>query len=347
MTIFFLCPEYKTPVGGVGVIYRHVDILNKHGIKAFVLHEKRGFRYDWFDNQTPIVYWDRGFFSRAARKIQTLALGESVARLSLHGSAPSSITAEDILVLPETYGPAMDSIGQGIPKVILNQNCYFTFQKYSLLKDRLRTPYRHPDVIATLINSQDGEKYLRHSFPDLRLERFVLSVDTKLFSLGSKKGKVICYLPRKNEEDARQVINILKFRGALGDFELRPLQNMTQEEIARNLKEAMVFLSFGHPEGFGLPAAEAMACGCLVVGYHGGGGREFFDPEFSYPIAAGDILKFAKAAEDAIRLCTTDPGQVAKMGRDASNYISEHYSREQEERELVAIWRSLINMRPD
>lgn len=345
MTIFFLCPEYNTPVGGVGVIYRHVDILNKHGIKAFVLHEKRGFRYDWFHNQTPIVYLDRGFFSKALRKVQTRMSGKSTARLALHGNAPSSITDEDILVLPETYGPAMDSIGPGIPKVILNQNCYYTFQKYSLLTDRLRTPYQHPDVIAALINSEDGEKYLNHSFPRLRLERFVLSVDTKLFSLGSKKNKVICYLPRKNVEDARQVINILKFRGALGDFELRPLQNMAQDEIARHLQEAMIFLSFGHPEGFGLPAAEAMACGCLVVGYHGGGGREFFNPVFSYPIAAGDILEFAKAAETAIQLCSTNTGQATKMGLEASKYISEHYSREQEEQQLVAIWRRLINVR--
>ena len=38
----------------------------------------------------------------------------------------------------------------------------------------------------------------------------------------------------------------------------------------------LIFLSFGHPEGFGLPITEAMASGYWVIGYHGGGGRELF-----------------------------------------------------------------------
>ena len=30
---------------------------------------------------------------------------------------------------------------------------------------------------------------------------------------------------------------------------------------------SILFLSFGYPEGFGLPVAEAMSCGCAVIGY--------------------------------------------------------------------------------
>ena len=44
---------------------------------------------------------------------------------------------------------------------------------------------------------------------------------------------------------------------------------MQHEEVACALQDSLLFLSCGHPEGFGLPLAEAIACGCLVVGYHG------------------------------------------------------------------------------
>ena len=53
---------------------------------------------------------------------------------------------------------------------------------------------------------------------------------------------------------------------------------MQHEEVALALQEALLFLSCGHPEGFGLPLAEAIACGCLVVGYHGLAGRDFATP---------------------------------------------------------------------
>ena len=52
---------------------------------------------------------------------------------------------------------------------------------------------------------------------------------------------------------------------------------MQHEEVAGALQDLDI-LSCGHPEGFGLPLAEAIACGCLVVGYHGLAGRDFAIP---------------------------------------------------------------------
>ena len=225
----------------------------------------------------------------------------------------------------------------------MNQNSYLTFVGYSLNKERLITPYHHPDVLATLINSADGECYLQHAFPDLPLYRFRLSIDSKLFSFHEKKKKQLCFSRIKNQQDAMQVINILKFRGVLDDFEIIPFINIPQSEVARNYQESLLFLSFGYPEGFGLPAAEAMACGCVVIGFHGGGGREFFNPEFSYPIDQGDIIGFAKTVEQVIQSFELDPAPILEKGRLAANYIHENYSFELEEQELVSAWCSIIS----
>lgn len=343
MAVYYFCTEPNCAAGGVQVIYRHVDILNSNGIEAYVLHSKKGFRANWFPNRTPIVYLGHKAQMSLLRRVKNLFLTTTDPVVQISGGPYSAITPSDVLVVPEILGYATTTIGPGIPKVILNQNCYYSFKFYSLVNDGRATAYTHPDVIATLINSHDGEAYLRYIFSDIRLERFQLSINASLFYPGTEKKDLICYFPRKNIEDARQVVNILKARkGALGDFQLRPLDKLSQSEVADNLREAKIFLSFGYPEGFGLPAAEAMACGCVVAGYHGGGGREFFQSDFSRPIEVGDIIGFAKSVEDLIKLSREDPQSFESLGISAAAYIARNYSLEEEETTIVTIWKRLL-----
>ena len=60
--IYYLCPDTNKPRGGVKVIYEHVDILNGAGFSACVLHQKKGFRCNWFDNLTTVSYLNRWMF---------------------------------------------------------------------------------------------------------------------------------------------------------------------------------------------------------------------------------------------------------------------------------------------
>ncbi|WP_446811759.1 glycosyltransferase [Methylomonas sp. 2BW1-5-20] len=343
MTIYYLCPEHSTPVGGVRVIYQHVDVLNRNGIPAYVVHKTKGFRVNWFENQTPIVYWRDTFLDRLIAKYKRRSAPNRVVELPIKGGQRSIISASDILVIPEMYGPDLAAAyGRGIKKVILNQNCYLTFNGYSFNKDRLISPYHHKDALATLVNSEDGALYLKHTFPNLPLYRFRLSIDPKRFKFQATKKKQLCFSRIKNQADAMQVINILKFRGALHDFDIVPFINLPQSEVAQIYQDSLLFLSFGYPEGFGLPAAEAMASGCVVIGFHGGGGKEFFNPEFSYPIEQGDILSFAKTVEEIIHSYNQNPEPILEKGRRAASYIHDTYSPELEEQEILAAWRSIL-----
>jgi hypothetical protein len=311
--VFVLCPDYGAPAGGVRKLYRHADVLAAAGYDAAVLHQKEGFRCRWFDNATPVAYLER--------------------------TPPGR---DDWLVVPEVFGPTLTGITPGTRKVVFNQNAYLTFQGHPLDPSDLRTPYTHPEVVAALVVSEDSREYLTYAFPALTVIRLRYGVDPRVFACRGEKARAVAFMPRKNAGDVTQVVNILKHRGALAGWELVPIDGLSEAGVASALGRCAVFLSFGGPEGFGLPPLEAMACGCVVVGYHGRGGREFFKGEFCRPVEAGDVIGFAKAAEEVLRAFDADLAAVLAMGARAAAFVRSEYPPEQEEADILAAWREIL-----
>jgi glycosyltransferase involved in cell wall biosynthesis len=150
-------------------------------------------------------------------------------------------------------------------------------------------------------------------------------------------------MPRRLRVDLIQVINILKFRGILNDWELVEIHNMNEQQVADNLRECALFLSFSINEGFGMPPAEAMACGCIVVGYPGKGGKEFFKEDFCYPVEDRDVISFAKTLEKVILEYEKDNQVFIEKGNRASEFILSEYSMKMEEKTIVNCWNSILN----
>ncbi|MBP3957827.1 glycosyltransferase family 4 protein [Gemmata sp. G18] len=312
-TVFVLCPDHAPPAGGIRKLYRHVDVLNAHGIPAAVVHEAPGFRCAWFAGATPV---------RCRADVRP--------------------DPADVVVIPEVYGPDLAALYPGVPKVVFNQNAYLTFRGYALDPVDLNTPYTHPEVRATLVISEDNREYLAYAFPAARLVRLHYGIDTALFAYRAEKEPRVAYMPRKNAHDVTQVLNLLTHRGALRGYELVAIDGRPESEVAELLGSCAVFLSFGHPEGCPLPPLEALACGCALVGYHGRGGREYFRPEFCHPVEFGDVVGFARAVEDVVRLRATAPGALRARCAAGAAYVREHYSVAREEADIVRCWRGLL-----
>lgn len=312
--IYFMCPDLDEPRGGVRVIYRHVDVLNAAGFDAAVVHYQPGFQIRWFSHRTCVLH------------------------------LPVDLRPRDILVFPEIDGPAIADAGGTIRKVIFNQNAYYTFQHYPVDQSIGIPPYMRPEVVATIVVSEDSLGYLRHTFPEAVVHRVHWSIDPQFHHPGRPKARQVCYMPRKHPEDSQQVINILRYRRALEGFRIVPIHNMPEMEAARIMGESMVFLSFGYPEGCPLPPAEAMASGCVTIGYHGNGGREYMRPDLAFPIEAGDIIGFAKAAEHVLVGLRRDPNTYADMTARASRFIHTTYSAENERNDIVSAWRQILDL---
>jgi hypothetical protein len=332
--IYFICPEPKNPSGGVRKIYRHVDILNQHGIAARVLHAKRNFRCSWFKNATQISYAD----DIANHTIRCLVIPE-IAGPRLH----ESITLRPSLLkrLP-WLGERLWDV-RGIDKIILNQNAYLTFRGYDANVLLRLSPYDDPSVKAIITVSQDSEEQLKKLFTHMPIFRVRNGIDSYMFSATTKQS-VIAYMPRRAEHAARYIHQRLSSVGNLQGFRTEAIAGVHETEVATKLAGAKLYLSLTQKEGFGLPAAEAMASGCLVIGFPAGGGKEFFDPEYCMPVVDGDIEALFQTLQMVINRAVIEPQWVESMGQKAAAAIQTRYSLAIEESDVMSAWEQILPM---
>ena len=314
--VYYVAPDRQRPSGGIRVIYRHVDILNSLGIEAAVMHAGAGFRCTWFENQTTVVHGPR------------VTLGP-----------------RDVIVVPEWYGPSLHLISP-IPRlVVFNQRAYDTFDWIDLDRTIPGAPYSGLRNLAALLTvSLDNTEYLRYAFPDLRVQMARNVIDGSVFHIGAagQRARRVAVVPSRRQQELVELQHILRSRGALGDWSFFPIVARSEQQTAEILRNSAVFLSLSEREGFGLPPAEAMASGCLVVGYPGLAGREFFHPTGSMPVPDGDIVALAKALEGACLSCDHDPETVARMTARASHAVLERYSHESLRNDLTDFYRPLV-----
>jgi hypothetical protein len=331
------------------MIYRHVDILNEAGFPAYVLHSYSPFTCTWFEHDTPVrhmfgprVPGVREVLRGSVRGYSGLprslarAIGRRVGR---GGDSPMTLSSDDVLAVSGVMAQGDYKVYPGVPRVIFNQGAYSTFRNWTPASN----PYARDDVLGVMTVSSDSEAYLRTAFPDrLPIVRVRYSIDPCVFSYSAAKEKRIVYMPRKNSEHAHQVLSILGLRGKLDDWDVVTIEGARQDEVASLLRSSAVFLSFGGPEGFGLPPAEAMSAGCVVVGYHGMGGKEFFRPEFSYPVEFGDIRSYVETVEKVLDRYDRDLVGFLSVGRAASDFIQSTYSPEREAKDVVQAWTQFL-----
>ncbi len=247
-------------------------------------------------------------------------------------------------MVPEVYGRNIRDLPRNIRQVIFNQNAYNTLT--SLMDDPANaTPYTdNPDLSLVLVVSQDNAEIIKHMFPAAPVHRLHLGIDPVLYypPQGPKQRR-IAYMPRKRAGDAASVLTLLRLRGALEGWDIVAIEGRSEAETAELLRTATLFLSFSSQEGFGLPPLEALACGCLVVGYHGFGGREYFHPPFATAVEDGDIAGFARAVEATLHRIDHDPRCTNAIMAAAASFVSDGYPLETERQDLLDVFGPLLH----
>ena len=320
----FLClPDIDKPIGGVKQLYRHVEHLVALGWDAAVLTHEDGFRPSWFSSNAPTISLSNSFRNAELQPDRSIiVLPETYVNINLHSF----------------YGIDLSSLA----RVVFNQNAYYSFGSLdSVSSEELNLFYLHPNNLHVLSVSEDTHDFLTLNFRihDSRISRIINAIEP-LFSYGSEKSNVMTWMPRKNPDHVKAVLLALQSSrpnhstGWLGE----PLQDLAHADVAKRLAASRLFLSFGHPDGFGLPIAEAMISGCWVVGYSGGGGRELFRYGASTEVNFGDWSGFVGAIHNALRNFSLHPIETELKLARQSLAVSSLYSHQQERLSIASAW---------
>jgi hypothetical protein len=274
--LVYVCPEDTRPTGGIKVIYRHVEVLNRMGIPACVLHPyANDFRYQWSEHVVP--YLDRP---------------------QLDPGSDYAIIAE---VLALNSGRECRDLN--IPYALFVQNGYFMYPESDQDRTLLLDVVHGADLILSI--SADTDRMLRLNFPMLdpaRLVRAQFAVAdhfrVRRVSPWVTDVPAISYMPRKLPLHSRQVVYALRPYLPAG-WQIQPIDNVDEKTCATMLRRSKIFLSFSEFEGLPLPPLEAALAGNMVIGYTGQGGAQYWaEPNFRL-VAQGDIFGFVDAARSA------------------------------------------------
>lgn len=332
--IYFITPFEKKPVGGIKQIYRQVDVLNKFGFEAYVVHKNRGQRCKWFDNQTKIIYNYKIFnqiYNSKSKKLKKIIKKKSDDLISENG----------ILVIPEVLASNIFNLTFKNNYVIFNQNCYYTFNGFDNPSSKFYNPYTSTRCLGVMVVSEDSKQYLEYCYKEKKIHKITLGVDFEKFSFSKNKSKQISFMPRKLTEDSFQVINMLNLVLKDKNWIFTPIDNLSENEVAQVLKNTAIFLSFNHREGFGLPPLEALSCGCIVVGYTGQGGKEYFDITNSYQIESGNIISFVKKVKVITEELSKNESKYNELNKKNSKLVTDNFSYEKEELSILDFWENL------
>ena len=311
--IFYLCSDESKPTGGIRTIYYHVQHLVESGFDASVVHFTPGFKIEWFSSEVPVI----------------------------DGSKQLHIATNDWVVIPEVFIDALKAFSNiQCHKAVFCQNHYYIFDYMPI--DKKWSDY---GVERVLVSSRQIQKFVLYVF-GIEGVYIPYGIDHMLFCERPEIHRLqIAFMPRKGLWNIRQVQGIIRHRrpDLFKSFPWIAIDGMSEQQTAQTLQQSVFFLSTSFREGFGLPPLEAMACGCIVVGFTGGGGRDYATKKNGFWVPDEDPISLAEALEKILSDYYMDPQSPAwKELREEALKTSKRYSLQRQKERLVNFWANTL-----
>lgn len=322
MELIFLCPAIKKAIGGVKVIYRQAQLIQKlgqsRGFSASVMHPNTFFfRVRWFDSQVPLK---RAFF-----KLRWMG------KPSFSNVSGVFDAQRQMVVIPELwarkYGTQLADLG--VSYAIYVQNGYYITKGRPKDLDRA---YQSAKCILTI--SEDASRCVSLAFPGVekKILRVHYSVDAKRFWPDTAKENIITYMPRKLADHSSKVLFFLRHH-LPAHWRIVPIDGLNEVQVAALLKRSKIFMAFSHFEGCPLPPLEAALSGNQVIGYTGQGAKEYWSPEIFEEVASGDVVGFAQRVLAKVQ--AIDQAEQFEVPLHTIGALADTYSEVQERKDML------------
>jgi len=335
MKITFVLPGYPwRPRGGTKVVYEYANHLVSRGHAVSIVHPRymRNWRKvmdfrAWLLRQAARLY---GCFYKPKikwmkldRRIQLLWVPEPTANFIPEGDvvfATYWTTAEYVVDYPMNKGA----------KYYLVQDFY----PYLGEKIKLETTWRYP-LRKVAISKWIGALMVAAGIPEKEIRVISNGIDHQHFHLlndieSRPRNITMMYnkLSYKAPEDGIKVLEKVKIKynditavcfgpgkrpRILPDW-IKYYSKVGEEKLVEIYNSSNIFVSSSLVEGFALPPAEAMACGCAVAATDSGGIREYAENEVNTLLSKPSDIE--ALARNIIRLIEDDALRIrlAKKG---------------------------------
>jgi hypothetical protein len=263
--------------------------------------------------------------------------GPECAGLPWVRASEAAMAAGDTFVVPEGWPNALVlGLRRGCRTLVYCQN-------WSYLFHGLEPGVRWRDLPVEFAAVSDPVAWHMEQVLGKRPSIIRPALDTGLFHPPASKPDGLLrigFMPRKNKALAEQIRRIFEERNPRAGVEWVAIHGLERPGVAEALRSCHVFLAMGFPEGFALPPLEAIACGCLCVGFTGFGGWDYMrqvEPNGYAPhgyelrdvpwggngwwSADGDVLGAAVGLEEAVGVIIAGNGRlgmVLEQGRLAA-----------------------------
>ena len=310
MKTIYYCTSGPAVAGGQHVNAEHVAELREAGLRAYLLHIPSTSETESFQSIAPV----------------------------LQISQIQKFLEDDVVVVPESWRDVLRYFSsKKVRKIIHCQNPFYLFHSFESIHALVRHGYR--EVISC---SGFTAQMIRQFGYEGTIYTIRPSISESFFANQSKPRKLqIAYMPRKRAVESEFIKGLFRSHYPnLNKISWVPIENKSRLECAAILQESSIFAAFGHIEGLGLPPLEAMASGCIVVGFHGLGGAEYANPQNGFWVEEGDYFGFARQLSKAVE-AAEDPAWRLSLSNEGGKTIAP-FKREFFRTSLLETWKELL-----
>ena len=297
--IIFLIDAQKSASGGGKIIYQYSNYINSlKNYSSSIAHVKKKKIGKFFNslNKKFSGSFKKTKYSGWNFKELTVKKNYFFSWFNIKVKIKNDLVFDkrkDFVILPEMFAhfAAEFFIKEKIPYAIFVQNGYSIFPTNNTAK--LNLSYKKCKFILSY--SKDIKECISLAFPKEKKKIIDVkySIDFKKFKKIKKKN-IITFMPRKLKRHSELVISFLK-NYLPKKWKIKPLINLTEKEVYKDLAASKIFLAFSELEGLPLPPVEAAISGNKVIGYTGEGGKEYWKKPIFTEVKSSEIKNFCKA----------------------------------------------------